>query len=107
MLDRALEEMQKKESKIVSPSLRLKDQLVDARRWHPRNWSSSPRWLSSAWFPGFSQARGKKPSSLCSPARAWPKWAWARVRGVSRSGAERLPLNEEWVGPFLPPPAEF
>ena len=31
MLDRALEEMQKKESKIVSPSLRLLDQLVDAR----------------------------------------------------------------------------
>jgi len=60
MLDRALEEMQKKESKIMSPSLRLQDQLVDVRRWHPRNRSSSPRWLSSAWFPGFSQARGKK-----------------------------------------------
>ena len=106
MLDRALEEMQK-ESKIVSPSLRLKDQLVDARRWHPRNWSSSPRWLSSAWFPGFSQARGKKPSSMCSPARAWPKWAWTRVRGVSRSGAERLPLNEERVWAVSPLPAEF
>ena len=43
MLDRALEEMWKKESKIVSPSLRLLDQLVDARRWHPRNRSPSPR----------------------------------------------------------------
>jgi len=40
MLDRALEEMQKKESKIMSPSLRLQDQLVDVRRWHPRNRSS-------------------------------------------------------------------